>query len=117
MKWIADLTQDVRFAARMLVRNPGFSAAAVGALAFGIGLAVAMFTIADTVLRRPLPLHEQDRVVVLWGAAEGSVRNLPLTATHFERFRREAGTLQEWPAPSARIRGRRRHARGTARSC
>lgn len=95
MKWIADLMHDVRFAGRMLVRNRGFSAAVVGALAFGIGLAVAMFTIADTVLRRPLPLHEQDRVVVLWGAAEGSVRNLPLTATHFERFRREARTLQE----------------------
>jgi putative ABC transport system permease protein len=95
MHWIDDLTQDLRHGVRALVHNPGFSGATIGVLAFGIGLAVAMFTIANTVLLRPLPVHEQDRVVVLWGAAEGSVRHLPLTAGHFERFRREARALGE----------------------
>ena len=37
--------------------------------------------------RRPLPVADQDRVVVLWGGSDGSVRQLPLTADHFERYR------------------------------
>ena len=64
-------------------------------LACGIALSVAMFTVADTVLRRPLPVLDQERVVVLWGEAGGSMRTLPLTPQHFERFRKEARTLQE----------------------
>ena len=114
MKWVADLTQDVRFAGRMLVRNPGFSAAAVGALAFGIGLAVAMFTIADTVLRRPLPLHEQDRVVVLWvpqRAACATCRSPRRTSTASAgrpcTLQEVAGTISADPWPQAAREGGR----------
>ena len=94
MKWFDDLRHDLRLAARSLWRDVWFSAAAIAVLAVGIGLAVAMFTIASTVLRRPLPIHDQGRVVVLWGTADRSVRYWPLTPQHFERFRRNAQTLQ-----------------------
>ncbi|MPY86761.1 MAG: hypothetical protein GEU99_02455 [Luteitalea sp.] len=95
MEWFDDLKQDVRLAARTLLRNLGFTGAAVATLAFGIGLAVAMFTVFNAVLRRPLPVQDQERVVVLWGEAEGSIRKLPLTYEHFERFRETPHTLQE----------------------
>ena len=78
-----------------MIRERKASAAVVVVLACGIALSVATFTIADTVLRRPLPIIDQQRVVVLWGEAGGSMRTLPLSPQHFERFRREARTLQE----------------------
>ena len=95
MTWLDNLTQDARLAVRVLARSPGFAAAAVATLALGIGLSVAMFTVYDAVLRRPLPVRDQDRIVVLWGEAEGSIRRLPLTHPHFERFREDPQTLRE----------------------
>jgi len=95
MRWLDELIQDVRLALRTTIRAPAFAGTAIALLAAGIGLAVSTFTVANAVLRRPLPVRDQDRVVVLWGAAEGSVRNLPLTLGHFDRFRRDARTLVE----------------------
>jgi putative ABC transport system permease protein len=95
MRWLYDAREDLWFGCRRLTRELDATTAVVLVLACGIGLSVAMFAVADTVLRRPLPVLEQDRVVVLWGEAGGSMRTLPLTPQHFERFRREARTLQE----------------------
>lgn len=95
MEWWDALKQDVRLAIRTLARDPAFAAAALITLAFGIGLAVAMFTVFDAVLRRPLPMQDQERIVVLWGETDGSVRRMPLHYEHFERFRQAAHTLQE----------------------
>jgi len=94
MRWTNALAHDLRLGARTLAHNPGFAASAITILAFGIGLSVVVFTVANSVLRRPLPIHDADRVVVLWGTAKGSVRNLPLTPDHFASFRREARLLQ-----------------------
>jgi putative ABC transport system permease protein len=95
MQWLHDAREDLWFGCRRLSRDLEATAAVVLVLACGIGLSVAMFAIADTVLRRPLPLLDQDRVVVLWGEAGGSMRTLPLSPQHFERFKNEARTLQE----------------------
>ena len=59
-------TQDVRLAGRGLVRARGFSAAAVLTLAVGIAGTTVMFALIQGVLLRPLPIAEQDRVVVAW---------------------------------------------------
>ena len=95
MRWLHDAREDLWFGCRRLTRDPDATIAVVLVLACGIGLSVAMFAVADTVLRRPLPFPDQDRVVVLWGEAGVSMRTLPLTPQHFERFRREARTLQD----------------------
>ena len=95
MRWLDDARQDLWSGCRRLTRDLDATTAVVLVLACGIGLSVAMFAVADTVLRRPLPVVDQARVVVLWGEAGGSMRTLPLSPQHFERFRHEARTLEE----------------------
>lgn len=88
-----DIPREIRASCRAAFRNTSASAAAVLVLGCGIGLCVAVFSIADVVLRRPLPVADEARLVALWGDAPGSIRTLPLTPAHFERYRREARTL------------------------
>ena len=58
-----DVIRDVRYAARLLVRQPGFTAAAVLTLALGIGANTAMFSLADATLLRPVNVAQPDRLV------------------------------------------------------
>ena len=60
------LVQDVRFGCRLLWRNPAFTAAAVLALALGIGATTAVFTLLDQVVLRPLPYPDADRLATVW---------------------------------------------------
>jgi predicted permease len=60
------LRMDVRFAVRTLWRSPGFTGVAVLVLAIGIGASVAIFSVVDAVMLRPLPLREPDRLVAMW---------------------------------------------------
>jgi predicted permease len=58
--------RDLRFAARQLVRNPGFACIAVLSLALGIGAAVAVFSVIYTVLLHPWPYKESSRIVQIY---------------------------------------------------
>src|SRR5687768_13824286 len=71
------LWRTVRVGFRSLRRTPGFALTAALTLAIGIGLSTAVFTVAEALLLRPLPVAAQERVVVLQGAMRG-FGNLPL---------------------------------------
>jgi predicted permease len=67
-----DWTSDFRHAWRGLLRTPAFLVTTVITLALAIGAVVGMFNVVNTVLLRPLPFPESDRLVVLNGSAPGS---------------------------------------------
>lgn len=59
------LLQDVRFAVRLLGKNPGFTAAAVLSLSLGIAANTTIFSVVNAILLRPLPIEEPDRVITM----------------------------------------------------
>ncbi len=65
MPRLESLTADLRFAARLLAKSPGFTAVAVATLALAIGANTAMVSIVDAVLLRPLPFPASERILVL----------------------------------------------------
>jgi hypothetical protein len=61
---------EMRFAARALVKRPGFSAAAILTLALALGSTTVIFGFVDGVLLRPLPCADPDRLVAVWEVGE-----------------------------------------------
>jgi predicted permease len=69
VSFVADLRQDLRYAARLLRRQPGFALTAVLTLALGIGASTAMFSLLDAAWLRALPFPDPDRLVAIWAEA------------------------------------------------
>jgi putative ABC transport system permease protein len=83
---VETLIQDIRFALRVLRKNPGFTLVAVLVLAIGIGANTAIFSVVDTVLLRPLPYPHAERLVFVENVFH-QAGHTPMTYTNFQFWR------------------------------
>src|SRR3989475_10304982 len=80
---------------RTLRTSPGFALTAILTLALGIGLATAVFTVADALLLRRLPVRDQDGLVVLWSQAPDRGFDYPFTLDEARQFARRTRSLTQ----------------------
>ena len=74
-RWLEHLGQDVRFSLRMLRRAPAFAAIVIVTIALGIAATTAIFSIVDSVVLRPLPYPQSNRIVRLYQISDKGARN------------------------------------------
>jgi putative ABC transport system permease protein len=87
---------DLRYALRILLRNPAFAAAAVLTLALGIGVNSAIFTVINTVLLKPLPYRDPGRLVMIWETMKANPNQFPDPSA--------VKRIQHWPATSDQVK-------------
>jgi predicted permease len=89
---IETILQDLRFAARMLHKNPGFATVAMVTLALGIGASTSIFSVIDAVLLRPLPYRNPEQIVRVWEQAPDGHR-MNLANANFDDFLTQNNTF------------------------
>src|SRR5580704_4029564 len=101
---LTNLTQDFRFAARMLWRNRGFAASAMLMLTLGIAASTGLFAVIDAVVLHPLPYAGADRIA---GVRLATPSGRPAATVSADEFRvlREASTLPASSLDGAYIHG------------
>src|SRR5262249_51907522 len=93
---VTTLSQDVRYAIRMLARSKGFTAIAVATLALGIGANAAIFSVVNAVLLKPLPFPHPEELVRVTGDLKGqSVTDVGLSAPELWDYRDRSGLFNE----------------------
>lgn len=89
------LLQSVSSSSRSLLRARGFAAIAILTLGLGIGLSTAVLTVADALLLRKLPVHDQDQLITLWAEKrDGTVDHWPLGITQAREFTQDSRAVQ-----------------------
>src|SRR5215467_8231186 len=94
------IRQDVRYAVRGLLRNSGFSATAIASLVLGIGASLAIFTVTDNLLLRPLPYRDPGRLVMVWERSMrqgGESHNVVSPGNYFD-WKRQNDVFEEMAA-------------------
>ena len=106
-RWIEQLAADLRFGLRMLVKSPGFAAVAVLTLALGIGVNSVIFSVISTMLLRTPPVHDPDRLLMLFSRNVGAVgagdeaSRSPVSAPDFLDWRAQATAFEGIAAASS----------------
>jgi putative ABC transport system permease protein len=81
-----DFFRELARALRTAAQRPTFSLVAIATVGIGIGASTATFSIVDAVLMRPLPVHEQRRLSVLWGVDQAVRARVPVPYGSFKGF-------------------------------
>src|SRR5262249_25184981 len=97
LSMVGDLWQDLRYGARMLLKQPGFTIAAVITVGFGIGANTAIFSVVDAVLLRPLPFRDPGRLVWFWGV-QPALPQISLSAADFLDYQAQNNSFEEMAA-------------------
>src|SRR5262245_1523080 len=93
--------QDASYAVRSLRKHPAFAAAAIATLGLGVGATLAVFTVVNGVLLRPLPYEDPSRIAMIWITntnAEGRTMDLPLSSGFFADIERESKQFESMAA-------------------
>src|SRR5436190_12881049 len=85
---------DLKFAFRQLLKNPGFSAVAVLTLALGIGATTAIFSVVYAVVLRPLPFPVSERLVSIWTQTP-QVDRLPMAAANHRDLKSQNSVFED----------------------
>src|SRR5258708_7740674 len=83
---------DLKFAFRQLLKNPGFTAVAVLTLALGIGANTAIFSVIYGVLLKPLPYRDPEQLIRVFESS-ASQPKFPMSAGDFQDYREQNSTL------------------------
>jgi putative ABC transport system permease protein len=98
---------DLKLAIRQFWKNPAFTAVAIITLALGIGANTAIFSVIDTVLLKPLPYPEPDRIVTLWERDPArDMRQGPVTPPNFVEWQKQTHSFEQlgyWTAFDANL--------------
>ncbi|HEX6973271.1 MAG TPA: ABC transporter permease, partial [Vicinamibacterales bacterium] len=103
---MASIVQDLRYAARLLTRQPGFAIFVILTLAVGIGAVTAVFTVVNGVLLKPLPFPESGRLVSVIGRFDPesgfNFPEFPLSPPEYVDYRAESKAMQDVAAYARR---------------
>lgn len=88
------MTNDLKYALRVLARSPGFAAFAIVTIALGIGANSAIFTVVNGVVLKPLQYREADRLVWIWSTRKDNNRAF-FSIPNFEDTRRQNQTVEQ----------------------
>jgi putative ABC transport system permease protein len=112
---------DLKFAFRQLLKNPGFTGAAILCLALGIGATTGIFSVVNAVLLRPLPYAEPERLMRLYtefpNFPKGGLRRFPFSQPEYLDLKRDAKSwesIEGWVNNGVNLAGEQEPTRATA---